>query len=582
MTYVAIDPTAVDELAASLDTAATSVEESLLAVSRSLSSGGVSATAPSRLRAVASSLRLRAAGLRSRLAELRRLQALYRHMGEPGPVYPKPSTVFPSFAAAAAAGDALGARLEALADGTAWWDADRVMPALDVLSAHAGDPTFCAAVFSHLSPLVAMLWYEQLGQLSKRPEFPMRDDLVRPFLTALSSGLTSSPSLLAAYLGPIKEMLLPGDQRDLLRYGAYSDDVVYDVARAAIDRHLQGMYGMNWWESDPGLLSVVASRPEVARRLVASLPEGTLRTLMSSGEGFLAGFGAVAVSADAVSPAAYERLVSVVGRHDDHLASEVQDGLATVLGNHLEDAGYSVASGAYPGGLGQDDMVSVFARVMHDNPDAFATLHDAAASLTPVLLHREHALSRFSTDVATLGGVYGLLARADASDAVASADAAAAGWWSMASKGLSLVPLPGPAVAGAVVKRVASTALDAHADDIRARGDSEAMDFLVHGYDQGRLTLAVALWQRDQASHPAAVSALAPPAALFRDDGTLKVFPEIDSVAEREALRAWLATPTSVRLTDVDGTAHLGTLDEVTREIDDEFVASFQKLGIRP
>src|SRR3712207_8084075 len=51
--------------------------------------------------------------------------------------------------------------------------------------------------------------------------------------------------------------------------------------------------------------------------------------------------------------------------------SDVQVGIAQAVGPHLDVLGGYVADGAYPGDLGQDDLVKVLVRLMEDNDIAF-------------------------------------------------------------------------------------------------------------------------------------------------------------------------------------------------------------------
>jgi hypothetical protein len=586
MTYVAIDPAAVSVLATELDAAAEAVDRSRLAVDRALRSVGRGATAPARLAAVAETSRGSAADLRRRVRELNSLQVLYRRMGESGPVYPRPDTTFPTFAAAEAAGEDLAARFAAVVDDPdAFYDGDRVRPLLDELGEHALDPHFCRAFFDRLDPRFAMFWIRQFGTMSAHRGFPWRDDAVEPFLTAMGTGLNADPALLARYVEPMKGMLAPGDLRDVLRYGTYDDDTVLDLIDHAMTRYLQWGPGMDFWGDDEGLLDPLLRDDALARRFLDGLSDDEVRSLMAIEEGLLAGFGSVAyvagAGADPASLAAVERLVVLIGSDDTHLAPDVQTGIARALGQHLDEVGGYVARGVYPGDLSQDDLVDVFVRLMTDNDTSFAVLHEAGADLTRRLLATREALAASSPDIAALGGVYGLLARADADDAIGRAEATA-GWWAMAAQGVGMVPLPGPALAGTVVKKTFAAVLSEQAAAARARGQSEGMDFLTGGYDQGRLLLAVALWQYDQRQHPDTQSALTPPPELRHDDGTLKVFAELDSAAERAALRAWLEQPTPYTVRSFDGSEQAATLDELVRGIDDEFVANFQKVLIKP
>jgi hypothetical protein len=580
MTYVAIDPPAVADLARALDAAADALETRRVAIDRTLRGVGRAATAPARLGAAATSLRDNGGDLRRRLAELAKLQALYRHTGEPGPVYPRPDTTFATFADATAAGDKLGREFAALADGTAWWDSDRVAPLLDALAAHQGDAHFCAAFFAAMDPRIGTLWIPHLSELSLRRDFPYdRDGAVAPYLTALGTALAADPALLAAYLRPIQGMLLPAEIRDVLRYGTYDDATVLTLVRGAVERSLYGIGARYWWEEEPGLLDPLLRSPELAQRFIAGLPDDQLRDLLGAGEGLVSGFGAVAYvagyGADDASYAAVERLVVTIGR-GTRVSDEVQYGVASAMGAHLDRLALMVTEGAYPPDFSKDQLVSAFVRVMDGNRDAYVTVHDAAADLTARLLAVHDNLSRSSPALAALGAVHGLVASADA-DADVAAGARSAGYWAMASQALSLVPLPGPALAGTVVKKTFGSLLDDQADAARAAGEAKATIDLDTGYDQGRQLIAIALWQQDAAVHGAA-STLAPPALLRHDDGTLKVLAELRTPAERAALDEWLGRPVPWTVESYDGTAHRATLDELTRSIDDEYDAAFKKV----
>lgn len=587
MSYVAIDPAAVSDLARELDAAADRVDASRLAVDRALRSVGRSASAPARLAGVGDTARGSSADLRRRVRELAELQQLYRRMGERGPVYPRPDTTFPTFEAAEAAGEDLAGEFAALfgGDDEAFWDGDRVRPLLDALAEHEYDPHFCRAFFDALDPRLAMLWIRQFGEMSTTNGFPYRDDAVAPFLTAMGTGLAADPALVARYLEPIKGFLSPGDIRDVLNYGHYDDGTVLDLVHHAMTEYREWGPRMDFWGDDPGLLDQLSRDPALAQRFLEMLDEDELRDLMARDDGLLSGFGTVAYAAgsgsDPESLAAVERLVVLIGTDDSHLADGVQTGIALALGEHLDEVGGYVARGLYPGGIEQDDMVKVFVRLMEDNDESFNALHEAGADLTTRLLARREALTASSPDIAALGGVYGLLARADADDAIDRADATA-GWWAMAATGISAIPLPGPALAGIVVKKTFAAVLNEQADSARARGQEEGRDFLTGGYDQGRLLLAVALWQYDQRERPDVQSPLTPPPELRNPDGSLKVFAELDSATERAALRAWLESPTPYTVPGFDGVPQAATLDELVRGIDDEFVASFQKVLIEP
>jgi hypothetical protein len=589
MSYVAIDPTAVSTLADVLDAAAEAVDASRLAVDRTLRSVGYAAAAPARLGTVGDAARASATDLRRRVREVRELEILYRHTGERGPVYPRPDTTFPTFAAATAAGDDLGQRFAALfEDGTSWYDGDRVRPLLDELNAHAEDPHFCAAFLSAMPPVVALLWVRQLSDLATRPDFPYdRDHAVAPYLTALGTGLMADPGLLRAYLRPMtNHVLSPGELRDVLRYGGYDDATVLTLTETAIRDSIRGIRTMNWWEDEPGLLDAVLRDPALAQRLIDDLSTDELRTLMGTSEGLLSGFGTVAYVAstgadEARSYAAVEKLVTILGRHGGHVADEVQNGLALAFGGHLGEIGSGVAQGTFPGGLSQDQLVKAFVRVMEDNDTAFATIHEAGADLTGDLLARREAIAASSPDIATLGAVYGLVARADADGAIDRA-AATAGLWAMAAQGVALVPLPGPALPGMVAKKAFGTVLSQQADAARARGETEARLDVQQMYEQGRLLLAAAVWRHDQALHPEVTSSLAPPAALLHDDGSLKVYPELDSATERAALREWLARPTPFPVTALDGSTHAASLQEAVLAVDDGFVDGFDRFFLDP
>jgi hypothetical protein len=581
MSYVAIDPPAVAVLARELDAAAGELDARRVAVDRTLRCVGRAATAPARLAAVSSSARDSAADLRRRLAELAKLQVLYRHVGEPGPVYPRPDTTFPTFAAAIEAGGALGDRFAALADGTGWYDSGRVAPLLAELARHSGDPQFCAAFFAAMDPVIGTAWVSQLSELARRSDFPYdRDGAVAPYLTALGTALTAQPMLLDSYLKPIQGMLLPAEIRDVLRYGHYDDDTVLLLVRGAVERHLDGVHGMSWWEDEPGLLDPLSRSPELAQRFVAGLDDGTLRELLATGEGLVSGFGPVVYAAgygsDDASYAAVERIVVTVGRHGTRLADDVQNGVAAAMGEHLELLARIVADGAYPTGFAKDQLVTAFVRVMDGNREAYVALHTAAADLTAQLLAVPANLAESSPALAALGAVHGLVASADA-EADVDAGTRTAGYWAMASSALSLVPLPGPALAGAVAKKTVGSLLDAQGDAARARGEAKATIDVDTGYNQGRHLISVALWQRDAADH-GGTSTLAPPAALWHADGSLKTLAEIDSSDERTALREWLARPVPWTVPLYDGTPHPATLDEATRDIDLGFKTAFQQV----
>lgn len=580
MTYVAIDPEAVTDLARELSLAADAATASRLAVDRTLRSAGVAARAPDRLAAVASSCASAAADLRRRLAELARLQVLYRRVGETGPVYPRPDTSFGSFAEARAAGSALGREFAALAHGDGWYHEDRVLPLLTALGDHAHDPHFCAAFFAAMPPVLGLYWVRQLSELSRLRDFPARDDAIAPYLTALGSGLAGDPALLRAYLGPLTHELLPAEVRDVLRYGRYDDDTTLALTLSAVDRSVGGARGIEPWNDDAGLLDAIARDPALAQRFLAALPDDTLRQLLGTRDGLLSGIGTVVCVAgsgpDAASLHAVERIVVTVGRHDTHLAPDVQNGVAFAMAAHLDSFGHDVTYGVYPGGMRQDELVRAFVRVMDDNDAAMTTLHEAGAALTSLLLSRRAALGVASPEIGTLGGAYGLLARADADSALDRA-AASAAWWTMAAQAVSLVPLPGPALPVAVGKNAIGALLSGQADAARARGSVAAEDFVDHAYDQGRLLLAVALASRAAEESPAAGAALAPPAALRHADGTLKTFAEL-TPADDAAWEEWLSRPTPWTVPVYDGTPARATLEEMVAALTPPYEMSFDRL----
>ena len=573
MTYVAIDPAAVGTLASSLEDAADSLDASRVVVSRALGSAGRSSVAPARLSAVSSSARDAAADLRRRLRSLAELQMLYRRHGEPGPVYPRPSTTFPTFAAASDAGAALARSWMSAAEGDSFYDPARVRALLDRLAPHATDPHFSRAFFAELPPVFALVWFGQLSELSRDPDFPYREDAIAPFLTSLSTGLNADPALLHRYLGPLSEGLTPGEIRDVLNYGEYADDVVLSLTLSAVSRAREGIRGMDWWEDEPGLFWEASRSPALAARLVAELDEDSLRDLLASSEGILSGFGSV-ISAASSSRATVESLVALLARDGQRLAEDVQTGLAYAMGEHLEAFGDRVARGLYVAGTSSEDLVDVFVAVMDGNDDAVALLHEAGASAAARLLSSASAFNTGSAEIASVGGMFGLLARADASSAISEAEARAR-LYALGSQALGLVPLPGPPLAGLAVKKGFTALADSFASSRRARGAAEALDLSDDGYEHGRLLLAVAL----AAQEP--TGSLAPPPALLRDDGTVKVFAELDTTAEHEALVSWLSRPTPWAVPGLDGPAP-GTLDEVVRHYDDEYVAAFGTLYRRP
>ncbi|HEU0131773.1 MAG TPA: hypothetical protein VFQ85_12365 [Mycobacteriales bacterium] len=586
MSYVAIDPAAVSALATTLDAAADSVDAARLAVERTLRSVGASSPAPARLGAVSAACRGSSADLRRRVREVARLQVLMRHTGETAPPYPRPDTVYATFEEAEAAGEALAARFTALADGTAWYDSKRVLPVLAELARHRTDTHFCAAFFRSMYPPLALLWVRQISELARwHDDFPAREEALAAYLTALSTGLNADPVLLRTYLTPMRGsgragVLLPGEIRDVLRYGSYDDATVLTLVRSAVDLRLRGVRAIEPWEDDPGLFDRLLGDPDLARRFVDDLPDDTVRELLGTEEGLLSGFGAVVAAAGPSSLPLTERLVALLAADGQHLAPEVQEGLATALGAHLDILGGNVADGLYPGReTTQDDLVRVFERVMSGNDAAFATLHAAGAETVAALLSGEAALRPASAEVAAVGGIFALLARADSGDAIDRADATA-GWWAMAAQGVGLIPLPGPALAGTVVKKTFGALLAEQADNVRARGDAAAESFVDDTYHQGRMLLGAALWRYDQAAHPDAASALAPPKALLGSDGTLKVHAELDTVAEKRAYERWLATPLPASCADLGLEAR--TLREAVNALSPGYANVFDTLFRRP
>jgi len=573
MTYVAIDPATVGTLATSLESAADSLDTSRIAAARALGSVGRSSVAPARLGSVASEARAAAADLRRRLRELRDLQVLYRHMGERGPVYPMPSTSFPTFAAASAAGESLARQFMAAAEDDAFYDPERVRALLERLAPHASDPHFAEAFFGAMPPVFALVWYRQISELSKRRDFPYREDAIAPFLTSLSTGLNADPALLRTYLGPLREGLTPGEVRDVLNYGAYPDDVVLSLTLSAVERARLGIRGMDWWEDEPGLFREASRSPELAARLVAALDEDSLRDLLATSDGVLSGFGSV-VRAAAPSRETVESLVALLARDGQRLADDVQVGLAYAMGEHMEAFGDRVARGLYVAGTSSEDLVRVFVDVMDDNDEAVALLHTAGAEAAARLLRSSGAFNTGSAEIASLGGIVGLLTRADASSAISDAEARAR-LYALGSQAIALIPLPGPALVGLAAKKGFGALAGSFESSARAKGAAEALDLSDDGYEHGRLLLAVAL----AAQEP--TGSLAPPAALLRDDGTVKVFAELDSTAEHAALVEWLSRPTPWQVPGLAGPTP-ATLDEVVRHLDDEYVAAFDKLYRRP
>ena len=570
MTYVAIDPAAVGTLASALDDAAGSLDASRLAVSRALSSAGRSSPAAARLSAVATVARESSADLRRRLRALAELQTVYRRMGENGPVYPRPDTSFSTFAAAARAGEELAREWTAAFEGSDdFYDPAAVRALLAALERHASDPHFAEAFFAAMPPVLAMIWYSQLSELSRHPDFPYREDAIAPFLTSLSTGLNASPALLRRYLGPLSEGLSPGEIRDVLTYGDYPDDVVLSLTLSAVERAREGAFGIDWWEDEPGLFSAASRSPELAARLVAALDEESLRDVLASSEGILSGFGPV-VAAASSDRATVESLVALLARDDQRLAGDVQNGLAYAVGEHLEAFGDRVARGLYVAGTSSEDLVRVLVRVMDGNAAAAGTLHSAAASAAARLLRAD--LTTGSVEIASLGGIVGLLARAGSSAAISDAEARAR-LAAFVSQAVGLVPLPGPPLAGAVAKKGFTALVDSYVRSARSRGASEALDLTDDGYEHGRLLLAVALASREPS--------LAPPRLLLRDDGTVKTFADLDTTAEHEAYVGWLSRTTPWPVPGLAG-ERPGTLDEVVRHLDDEYVAAFDKLFRRP
>lgn len=574
MTYVAIDPAAVGLLASTLDDAADSLDASRVVVSRALSSAGRSSPAVARLNAVATVARESSADLRRRLRELAALQTQLRRMGENGPVYPRPATSFPTFAAAAAAGESLAREWMDLAEsGDGFYDPDAVRALLDRLAPHALDPHFAEAFFRAMPPVFALVWYSQISELSRHRDFPYREDAIAPFLTSLSTGLTASPSLLWRYLGPLSEGLTPGEIRDVLNYGSYPDDAVLSLTLAAVARAREGAFGIDWWEDEPGLFREAARSPELAARLVAALDEESLRDVLASSEGILSGFGAVVSAASSDRPTV-ESLVALLARSDQRLAGDVQVALAYAMGEHLEAFGDRVARGLYVAGTTSDDLVRVFVRVMDGNETAAAALHEAAAETAARLLRSAEAFTTGSLEIASLGGVVGLLVRADASSAISEAEARAR-LYALVSQATGMVPLPGPPLAGLAAKKSVGALFDHFARSRRAQGAGEAFAISEDGYEHGRLLLAAALAAQDGSG------SLAPPRALRNGDGTLKVLAELDTTAEHDALVEWLSRPTPWPVPGLAG-ERPGTLEEVVRHYDDEYVAAFDKLFRRP
>jgi hypothetical protein len=569
MTYVAIDPAAVATLASTLEGAASSLDTSRLAVARALSSVGRSSPAPDRLAAVAGAAGAAAGDLRRRLRELAALQVQLRRMGEQGPLYPRPDTTFPTFEAAERAGEDLARDWTEAFEGPAFWDGERVRALVDRLAPHAGDPHFSKAFFAALSPALANVWLSHLSSPPWGRELPYRDDAIAPFLTALSTGLNADPALLRSYLGMLREGLTPGEVRDVLNYGDYADDVVLSLTFAAVERARDGMTGLEPWEHEPGLFDAASRSPELAARLVEALDEDALRDALASSDGILSGFGSV-VAAAAPSRETVESLVALLARKDQHLADDVQAGLAYGIGEHVETFGYRAARGLYVGDTSSDDLVRVLVRVMDDNDAAVATLHDAAAEAAARLLRTD--LNAGSAEVETLGGVVGLLARADSDAAISEAEARAR-LYALGSQAIALVPLPGPALPGMVAKKGFSALVGSFAKSERARGASEALDITEDGYQHGRLLLAVSLASREPS--------LAPPRALLRDDGTLKVYAELDTPAEHDALREWLDRPTPWVVASPAGFVP-GTLGEVAGSLEGGYVDAFDALFRRP
>jgi hypothetical protein len=576
MSYVAIDPAAVAALASSLDAAADACDSSRASVSRTLSSVGRTSVAPARLGAVASSARAAAADLRRRLGELRELQVLYRRTGEQGPVYPMSSTVFPTYEAAAAAGSALAREFLAAAESSdTFYDASAMRSLLDRLAPHADDPHFTKAFVDAMPPVLTLVWISQIGELSKQRDFPYREDAIAPFLTSLSTGLNASPAALRRYLGPLSEGLTPAEVRDVLNYGDYSDDVVLSLTLAAVSRAREGVHGMDWWEDEPGLFDAASRSPELASRLISALDEDALRDLLATTYGVTSGFGSV-VSAASSSRSTVESLVALLARSDQRLADDVQVGLAYGIGEHFESFGDRVARGLYVGETSSEDLVRVLVRVMDENDAAVSVLHESGAEAAARLLRSSRAFTPGSPSVAALGGIFGLLARANASSAISDAERRAR-LYALGSQAVGLLPLPGPPLAGAAAKKAFTALVDSYASSARARGQAGAIAFTDDGYEHGRLLLALALAGQDD--RPGAP--LAPPRVLLRADGTLKVFADLDTAKEQDALVEWLSRPTPWPVSDLSG-PRPGTLDEVVRGLDDEYVAAFDKFYRRP
>jgi hypothetical protein len=344
---------------------------------------------------------------------------------------------------------------------------------------------------------------------------------------------------------------------------------VLSLTLSAVERAREGMVGIEPWEHDPGLFDAASRSPELAKRLIEALDEDALREVLASSDGVLSGFGSV-VHAAGSSRETVESLVALLARKDQRLAEDVQTGLAYGIGLHVEVFGERAARGLYVDGTSSDDLVRVLVRVMEDNDTAVALLHEEAAEAAARLLRTD--LNTGSREIGTLGGIVGLLARANSDAAISEAEARAR-LYALGSQAIGLVPLPGPALPGIVAKKGFAALVDSFAKSERARGASDALDLTEDGYQHGRLLLAVSLAAREPS--------LAPPRLLLRDDGTLKLPAEIDTAPEEDALRAWLDRPTPWVVPGPTGFVP-GTLEEVAVSLEGGYVHAFDALFRRP